>query len=250
MMAVAALAAMLAAALLGRARAAPAVRVRALSLPSSEAADARGTVAAADSGNAGKARGLARPSVRAAAAAVIALAAIVVAGAVIGVVVGVAAAAAALLVRPAPVMTRVEPDEVPFVVDLVAGCLRAGAGMPEALGAAAQAAEEPFRALCTHVAVALRAGLQPAQAWRSWADDPWLAPVARTAVRTAHSGAAAADDLLRVSARLRARRRAEAQHRVRQASVWLVVPLGLCFLPAFVLVAVVPLVIGLLPSLR
>jgi hypothetical protein len=49
---------------------------------------------------------------------------------------------------------------------------------------------------------------------------------------------------------LRAQRRAAAQHRVRQASVWLVVPLGLCFLPAFILVAVVPLVVGLLPSLR
>jgi tight adherence protein B len=37
---------------------------------------------------------------------------------------------------------------------------------------------------------------------------------------------------------------------VRRASVWLVVPLGLCFLPAFVLLAVVPLVIGLVPALR
>jgi pilus assembly protein TadC len=53
-----------------------------------------------------------------------------------------------------------------------------------------------------------------------------------------------------LASRLRSRRRAAAEHRVRQAAVWLVVPLGLCFLPAFVLVAVVPIVIGLFPSLH
>jgi pilus assembly protein TadC len=77
-----------------------------------------------------------------------------------------------------------------------------------------------------------------------------LAQVARTTVRTTQTGAAAADELRRVAARLRGRRRADVQQRVHRASVWVVVPLGLCFLPAFVLVAVVPVVIGLLSSLR
>jgi pilus assembly protein TadC len=40
------------------------------------------------------------------------------------------------------------------------------------------------------------------------------------------------------------------QERVARASVWVVLPLGLCFLPAFVLVGVVPIVMGLLHTLH
>jgi Flp pilus assembly protein TadB len=164
--------------------------------------------------------------------------------------VGLGCAAALSLVPRRQRPASVNPDDVPVVVDLVAGCLAAGAAMPDALDAAAVAAGDVLRQTCRVVAAALRSGVPPDEAWEAWLGDPALAAVARTAVRTSHTGAAAAEDLRRTSARLRARRRAAAQHRVRSASVWLVVPLGLCFLPAFVLVAVVPLVIGLLPTLR
>ena len=63
--------------------------------------------------------------------------------------------------------------------------------------------------------------------------------------RTTQSGAAVAEDLGRVAARLRARRHSRLQQRVQQASVLAVIPLGIFFLPAFVVVAVVPIVIGL-----
>jgi Flp pilus assembly protein TadB len=182
-------------------------------------------------------------------AAVILIAGITVGGS-IGILLGGAGAALVLLVRPPPVVPRVDPDDVPVVVDLIAGCLAGGAGLPDALDAAAIAAGEVVQMKCRAVANALRSGMPPEEAWQSWLSDPWLAPVARTGLRTTQSGAAAAADLRRTSTRLRARRRAAAHHRVRQASVWLVVPLGLCFLPAFFLVAVVPLVVGLVPSLR
>jgi hypothetical protein len=157
-------------------------------------------------------------------------------GGALGMVVGLAGAGVFALARPRSAVAPVKPDDVPVVVDLVAGCLAAGAGLPDALDAAAVAADDVMRAACCGVAAALRAGAPPEEAWQAWLADPWLAPVARTAVRTTQSGAAAAADLRRTSSRLRARRRAAAQHRVQQASVWLVVPLGLCFLPAFVLV--------------
>jgi Flp pilus assembly protein TadB len=190
-----------------------------------------------------------RSALRLLSAAVVLVAGVVVGGP-LGVVLGVAGATVVALVRPPVAATRVDPDDVAVVVDLVAGCLAAGASLPDALDAAAVAAGEAMRAECRCVAAALRAGVPADEAWRAWLTDPWLAPVARTAVRTTQTGAAAAEDLRRTSTRLRARRRAAAQHRVRRASVWLVVPLGLCFLPAFVLVAVVPLVVGLVPSLR
>ncbi|HEX3823718.1 MAG TPA: type II secretion system F family protein [Mycobacteriales bacterium] len=183
-------------------------------------------------------------------AAAVVLAAGIAVGGLFGILLGVAGAAVVALLRLSAAPPTVDPDDVPVVVDLVAGCLAAGASLPAAFEAAAVAASEVMRLQCRVVAAALHAGAPPDEVWRDWLANPWLAPVARTALRTAHTGAAAAEDLRRTSARLRARRRAAAQHRVRQASVWLVVPLGLFFLPAFVLVAVVPLVIGLLPTLR
>jgi Flp pilus assembly protein TadB len=191
-----------------------------------------------------------RSPVRIVAAAV----ALVIATAALGGVAGIAGGlVAAAVIAAVPARTRpatVRPDDVPVVIDLVAGCLDAGTGLADALDAAAVAGGDVIRGMCREVAASLRAGIQPNEAWRSWLADPWLAPAARTAVRTAQTGAAAAEDFRRTASRLRARRQAAAQHRVRQASVWLVVPLGLCFLPAFVLLAVVPLVVGLLPSLR
>jgi Flp pilus assembly protein TadB len=187
---------------------------------------------------------------RLATATVMVIAGVVVIGGPLGVAVGLVAAVIVAVVRPQRAGLQPNLDDIPVVVDLVAGCLAAGASLADALDAASVAADDVTRAACCEVAAALRSGAPPEDAWRAWLDDPHLAPVARTAVRTSQTGAAAAADLSRASTRLRAQRRAAAQHRVRQASVWLVVPLGLCFLPAFVLVAVVPLVVGLLPSLR
>jgi Flp pilus assembly protein TadB len=192
----------------------------------------------------------ARSTWRLAAAGLVLIAGQVVVGGGLGLTVGVVAGGAVAFVRPKPATALAEPDEVAVVIDLVAGCLAAGIGMADALDAAALAADQGLRMSCRGVAAALRAGVPAGEAWQVWSSDPWLAPVARTAVRTAASGAAAAAELRRASARLRSRRRSAAQHKVRAASVWLVVPLGLCFLPAFVLVAVVPLVVGLLPSLH
>jgi pilus assembly protein TadC len=189
-------------------------------------------------------------AVRVAAAAVAFVAAVVVIGGVVGIGLGLGAAAVVATIRPSPSAAGVVPDDVPVVVDLIAGCLAAGATMSQALDAAAMAADGQLRAACIRVATALRAGSPPDEAWQLWLADPRLAPVARTVLRTAETGAAAAAELLRTSSRLRAVRRSVTQHRVRQAAVWLVVPLGLCFLPAFVLVAVIPIVIGLVPSLR
>ena len=191
-----------------------------------------------------------RSPLRFALAAAVMIVAVVVIGGPVGLGAGLIGAGVVAVARPGSPVSQVSPDDVPVVADLVAGCLAAGAWLADALDAAAIAAADVMRDSCREVASALRSGVPPDEAWRGWLADPWLAPIARTAVRTTQSGAAAAADLRRTSARLRTRRRAAAQHRVRQASVWLVVPLGLCFLPAFVLVAAVPLVIGLVPSLR
>lgn len=137
------------------------------------------------------------------------------------------------------------PDAVPVVVELLAGCLDAGLTMPDSLDAASVAGDPVTCEACLATASALRRGAPAAEAWHTWLSDPWLQPVARSTARTTQSGASVADELRRVAARLRSQRHARLRQRVQQASIWVVVPLGLFFLPAFVLVAVGPIIIGL-----
>lgn len=172
-------------------------------------------------------------------------------GGVIGAVVGIGAGGAVIVrVHLGSAPPTAAPDAVPVVVELLAGCLAAGLTTSDSLEAASVAGDPVTRSACLAAAAALRRGAPAAEAWQSWMSDPWLAPVARSTARTTQTGASVADELRRVAARLRTRRHARLQQRVQQASVWAVVPLGLFFLPAFVLVAVVPVVIGLFGGLR
>lgn len=171
-------------------------------------------------------------------------------GGPLGIVLGVGAGVGIVVTaRESPEPTAVLED-VPPVIELIAGCLAAGLAMPVALEAASVAGDPVTRAACLASAAALRHGAPSREAWQSWWEDPSLEPVARATTRTTQSGAAVADDLRRVAARLRERRHSRLQQRVQQASIWVVVPLGLFFLPAFVLVAVVPVVIGLFQHVR
>jgi hypothetical protein len=172
-------------------------------------------------------------------------------GGLLGLVVGLGTAAGivvtARLGEPPPTAA---PDVVPVVVELLAGCLDAGLTMPDSLDAASVAGDQVTADACRAAAAALRRGAPAAEAWQTWMVDPWLAPVAESTVRTTQSGASVADELRRVAARIRSRRHARLQQRVQQASIWVVVPLGLFFLPAFVLLSVVPIVLGLFSGLH
>jgi pilus assembly protein TadC len=170
-------------------------------------------------------------------------------GGIAGFGVGGGAAVAIAVVKPRVRRSQIPLGDVPVVIDLVAGCLDAGLTLPESLLIAANVAPDGLAAHCRATAASLRAGAPAGEAWQAWRDEPALAPAARSATRTAHSGAALAGELRRTAHRLRLRRRSALQRKVRQSSVWLVVPLGVCFLPAFVLVAVVPVVVGLIPAL-
>lgn len=138
--------------------------------------------------------------------------------------------------------------ELPLVLDLLASCLLAGAPLSAALAAAAATGGADLRSRLTTVATALSDGVAPARAWAVCTADDQLAPVARCCLRVTGSGAAVAAEMTRLAARQRARRRADVQDRAARVTTWIVLPLGLCFLPAFVLVGVVPLALGLLHS--
>lgn len=130
------------------------------------------------------------------------------------------------------------------MLDLMATVLRSGQPVPTALLVAAPAAGPPVAATLSQVAGLLRLGADPDQAWRTFLDDPVLAPIARTACRSADSGIRLASGIERLAVELRADARAAAQAKAHRAGVWAVAPLGLCFLPAFVCVGIVPVVAG------
>jgi Flp pilus assembly protein TadB len=139
--------------------------------------------------------------------------------------------------------------DVAIVADLLSAALGAGATTSAAVHAAATAVEPGAARALRALASDLRAGDDPDAVWaRAVAAAPDLADVARTCTRAAASGAAVADELHDLAARERSSRKARARWRLQRRAVWMVLPTGLCFLPAFVLVGVVPLVVSAVPA--
>jgi pilus assembly protein TadC len=182
-------------------------------------------------------------------AALTGVAAAVLLGGPIGVVAGLAGTAVAerLLRREAEGDARVERaglmQELPGACDLLAVCLTAGVPVASALAAVAAAVPVPLGPRLAATANLYRLGAEPR---RAWADVPEaLAPLGRVLVRAGESGAAVAPALRSLAADCRTEARAAAEAGVRRAGVWILAPLGLCFLPAFVCLGVVPLVLGI-----
>jgi Flp pilus assembly protein TadB len=138
---------------------------------------------------------------------------------------------------------------VPHAVDLLAACLAAGLSPEGALEQVAAVSEGPVAEELEAVHARLRLGVDPATVWRDLARHPQLGALGRTVSRAAESGASVADAMVRLSGDLRRQQRAQVETRARAVGVKAAVPLGVCLLPAFVLVGVVPLVAGSLSVL-
>lgn len=136
--------------------------------------------------------------------------------------------------------------ELPLALDLFAACLRAGSPPELAAGAVGRALGGPVGQRLATVARSLELGAPPAEAWSALEGISVAAPATRALARCADSGAALAAALTRLAGELRAARAARARAAAHRAGVLVVLPLGLCFLPAFVCVGVVPLVVGVL----
>lgn len=135
--------------------------------------------------------------------------------------------------------------DLPVAVDLLAACLRGGTPWHEAVEAVADAVSGPLGAEFRSVAAQIRLGADPASAWLALGKEPTLAPLARAAVRGVSSGAALAPSLSRLARDQRRVARTAAASRARAVGVRALAPLGLCFLPSFVLLAIVPAIAGI-----
>lgn len=136
--------------------------------------------------------------------------------------------------------------DLPVVIGLIASGIRAGATLPVCLAAVSRAAGGRLGEELAAVAEQLRLGADPATAWRRSVLPEPLTSVGRDLARAADTGAPVADLLDRQVADLRRSLRTRATARVERLGVLVVAPLGLCFLPAFVLIGIVPMAAELL----
>ncbi|MFF7247673.1 type II secretion system F family protein [Embleya sp. NPDC008237] len=139
--------------------------------------------------------------------------------------------------------------DLPSAADLFAACLLAGSSPVEAAEAVAHAVGGPLAARLWPIVASLRLGGDPGRCWLGLTDDPVLAPLGRALARAATGGAPAAALVARMADEQRAEHRRAAAAAARRVGVRATVPLGLCFLPAFLLIGVVPIVIGLTTTL-
>lgn len=133
--------------------------------------------------------------------------------------------------------------ELPAACDLLAVCLGAGVPVAGALASVGEATPSPLGPELRAVAALYRLGAEPR---RAWLDAPAeLAALGRALVRAGESGSTVAPALHALAEDGRSAARAATDAALRRAGVWVLAPLGLCFLPAFVCLGVAPLIIGL-----
>ena len=130
-----------------------------------------------------------------------------------------------------------------LVLDLAAAALSAGASVPGVLTALGAALEEEDGAGV--VGRALLLGAPWEEAWQAPEDDQWRARRSRleSCLRPGwEDGASPAALLAATAASLRAGRHARDEEAAERLAVRLVLPLGACHLPAFVILGIAPVV--------
>ncbi|WP_233221473.1 type II secretion system F family protein [Streptomyces carminius] len=140
-------------------------------------------------------------------------------------------------------------ERLPITAELLAACLAAGSGPCEAAGAVGASVGGPLGERLVRASAELRLGGDPAAVWERLGELPGAAGLARCLERAGTTGVPAVEQVGRLAAECRAARARAATGRARRAAVLVTGPLGLCFLPAFLLAGVVPVVIGLARSL-
>ncbi|WP_349017442.1 type II secretion system F family protein [Streptomyces cavernicola] len=135
--------------------------------------------------------------------------------------------------------------QLPLAADLVAACVAAGAGPVAAAEAVGESLGGPVGDRLALAAVELRLGGESAQVWGRLGVLPGARPLARCLARACDAGAPAAEELSMIAADCRAAWARAAGARAHKAGVLIAAPVGLCLLPAFLAVGVVPVVIGL-----
>jgi pilus assembly protein TadC len=131
--------------------------------------------------------------------------------------------------------------------DVLAACLRSGMAVSTAASATAPSAPAALARLLSRAADLLALGAEPAAAWTSPAGPvgKHAEALLRLARRSASSGTALARGVAELADQSRHEAADTASAAAERASVLIAGPLGLCYLPAFVCLGIIPVVAGL-----
>jgi pilus assembly protein TadC len=148
-------------------------------------------------------------------------------------------------------MREPDPLAVASSLDVLAVCLASGMAVSAAAAATAPSAPPLLARVMRRAADLLALGADPAVAWSAPPDlpagslDTQTDALLRLARRSAASGAALAEAVAGLAAQCRHDAAHTAAAAAERAGVLIAGPLGLCFLPAFVCLGIVPVVAGL-----
>ncbi len=134
--------------------------------------------------------------------------------------------------------------DLPLAIDLLAACSDVGLPVQAALPHVATAVGGPLRRRFETISSRWALGASSIEVWQQVADDPLLRRLGAAMIRSHRSGAPLAATLERLGGDVRRERRALAQAKARSVGVRVAAPLAVCFLPAFMLIGVVPTVVG------
>jgi pilus assembly protein TadC len=155
-------------------------------------------------------------------------------------------AGAVVRVAPTPPRTAADPLAVAAALDVFAACLQSGMAVGTAAAATAPTAPRPLSDVLDRAAELLTLGADAALAWAdSGTSDRHVDALTRLARRSAASGAALATGVAELADQSRRDAGDAATATGERASVLIAGPLGLCYLPAFLCLGVVPVVMGL-----
>lgn len=150
--------------------------------------------------------------------------------------------------RPRDAAHGPDPLAVASSLDVLGVCLAAGMAVSAAAAAVAPSAPPKLAAVLRRAADLLALGADPGVAWSAPPAaqfDMHTDALLRLARRSATSGAALADGIAELADQSRADATHAADAAAERAGVVIAGPLGLCFLPAFVCLGILPVVAGL-----
>ena len=144
-----------------------------------------------------------------------------------------------------------DPLAVASSLDVLAVCLAAGMAVSTAAAATAASAPPLLARVLRRAADLLALGADPAVVWNVPPDlpagslDPQTDALLRLARRSSVSGVALAEAVSTLATQCRQDATHTAAAAAERAGVLIAGPLGLCFLPAFVCLGIIPVVAGL-----
>ena len=140
-----------------------------------------------------------------------------------------------------------DPLAVASSLDVFAACLSAGMAVAGAARATAPFAPRPLAEVLERAADLLTLGADPVTAWAGVVspEHPHVEGLCRLARRSAVSGTALSQAVSELADQSRADAADGARAAAERASVLIAGPLGACYLPAFVCLGIVPVVVGL-----